>query len=374
MGVVFRAYDRKRRVPVALKTLPRLDPTALYRFKQEFRALVGVTHPNLVTLYELMAEGQTWFFTMEYVEGTQFLTYVRSAAAGIPSPPTALWSAPESDAKTADVSAALPAPGALAVNLSRLRSALRQLAEGVSALHAAGKLHRDIKPSNTLVTPAGRVVLLDFGLAAELDSVGQHQSLASGVVGTVAYMAPEQAAGLPVTPASDWYSVGVILYEALTGRLPFRGPARQVLRDKQDADPPPPRELVLGVPEDLNTLCRELLRRDPARRPTGRDVLHRLGQAAEGLAAGSTLPIRPRPLFVGRHAHLTVLAEAFAAVRQGQTVAVSIHGPSGAGKSALVQHFLDGLSERDVAVVLAGRCYEQESVPYKALGSLGPVR
>ena len=332
MGVVYRAFDRKRQATVALKTLPQLDPTALYRFKQEFRALAGVSHPNLVTLYELVADGPAWFFTMEYVDGVDFLSHVR-------------------EGKTRDG--------------QRLRGALRQLAEGLSALHAAGRLHRDVKPSNVLVDRAARVVLLDFGLAAELDVAGQHQSTERHLLGTAAYMAPEQAAALPVSPASDWYSVGVMLYEALAGRLPFVGGFYQVLHDKQQLDPPPPRPA--DAANDLDALCMEMLRRDPAARPSGRDVLLRLGAAAAPL---SLAPVGSRPLFVGREAHLQALNEAFLAMRQGRTVALWMHGPSGAGKSALARRFLDDLVERGEAVVLTGRCYEQESVPYKALDSL----
>jgi tRNA A-37 threonylcarbamoyl transferase component Bud32 len=348
MGVVYKARDLRRGQAVALKTMQRPDPAALYRFKQEFRALADLAHPNLVRLYDLVADAGRWFFTMELVEGVHFLRHVRGPAAG--SGPV---QAPDAD------------------GLARLRDVVRQLAEGVAFLHAAGKLHRDVKPSNVLVTPEGRVVLLDFGLAADLDRSGQHLSTERHVVGTAAYMAPEQAAGEGVSPASDCYAVGVMLYEALTGQLPFGGSSLHVLLDKQQRDPPAPHGLDANIPQDLSDLCMELLRREPAARPSAGDVLASLGPGGETRSA-VVPPPAPRagaPL-VGRERHLTALEDAFQAMRRGQTVLAFVHGQSGMGKTALVQHFLDRLTQGRAAVVLAGRCYEQESVPYKALDGL----
>jgi hypothetical protein len=383
MGVVYQAYDRQRNDRVALKTFRHLDPAAIYYIKQEFRTLADVTHPNLVSLYELISEGDQCFFTMQLLEGVDFLSYVWGL--GIEPHADSQRDRSSSAAGDAETVAYVPrsktdGPSALTEHdnaasgggppfkLDRLRRALSQLVEGVCALHRAGKLHRDIKPSNVFVTRDQRVVLLDFGLATE-QAEQDETSPPQGVVGTAFYMSPEQAAGLPATSASDWYCVGVMLYQALTGRLPIEGSKSRVMWDKQVSDPSPPKELSPGVPDDLNALCMDLLCRNPKGRPTGEQVRRRVGVSPGESAASNEAVLRGRVPFVGRLQPMEVLREAYARLQQGRTTMVFVHGRSGMGKSVLVERFLESLRYEE-AVILAGRCYEQESVPYKALDSL----
>ena len=246
MGVVYEVHDSVRDEVVALKTLLRTSAADLYRLKREFRSLADVAHPNLVCLYELFVEDERCFFTMELVRGVSFVDYARG----------------RDRARRSD---------------DRLVHALRQLVDGVSALHRHGKLHRDIKPSNVLVTPEGRVVILDFGLIAEL--LPQHAGDVSYVSGgTPAYMSPEEGSGATPSEASDWYGVGVTLYEALTGRIPFAGPSLDVLLRKRADDPPAPAQVVPDVPADLSAICMGLLRRDPEQRLSGPEALRGLAR------------------------------------------------------------------------------------------------
>ena len=232
-----------------------------------------------------------------------------------------------------------------------------------------------------MVTPQGRVVILDFGLAAELDRQGRHQDAHGVFLGTPAYAAPEQAAAASLSPATDWYSVGVILYQLLTGRTPFDGGLLQVLRDRQERDPPAPSSLADGVPEDLDRLCRDLLNRNPLARPEGRDVLRRLqGDGPEAAVRGegahaewtvrSPAAVLPRGRLIGRASHLQALNDAYRAMCGGRTVIALVHGPSGMGKTSLIERFLDDLRLHEPVAILTGRCYESESVPFKALDSL----
>ena len=344
---------------------------ALYRFKHEFRTLADLTHPNLVSLYELIAVGDLWFFTMELIDGIDFISFLSRFPVRHDEPNPAQHRESEIQTSTPtdrEAEDKWHRDGLSPSTVSQLRWAMRQLAEGVHALHEVGKLHRDIKPPNVLVTDEGRVVLLDFGLAADLERSGSLQNPEGQIVGTVSYMSPEQARGLTVSPSSDWYSVGVMLYQGLTGRLPHEGRAAEILRKKMTVAPPRPSALLEGVPEDLSQLCMELLNQKPEDRPSGREVLSRLlTSPVRHLAGPSISALTP---LVGRGAHLKLLRSAFTTVKSGKPLVIAISGRSGSGKSTLLQSFLDDLSSAGEAVILAGRCYERESVPYKALDSL----
>jgi serine/threonine protein kinase len=381
-GSVYEAYDLERESAVALKVLNKINPSAIYRFKNEFRSLADVDHPNLVQLYELLSEGDRWFFTMELINGIDFLAYVRADAE-----PATGDEGYRTHPKTLDIEPLGPdldgtgdeadpqAPVTLPYHEGRLRSALRQLADGLVALHESSKLHRDLKPSNVLVTPEGRVVLLDLGLVRDmLPQRRIYESIDEDIVGTPAYMAPEQATGLQVTQASDWYAVGAMLYQAITGQIPYTGTVLKILTDKQSFDPKPPREVCPSVPADLDALCRALLRRAPEQRPAGRDILRVLGAdtfATDPVHASAGTTSGGSKIFIGRNRLLTRLHESYAESVNGATVTVLVHGSSGIGKSSLMRRFLEDLYHtEEEPVVLAGRCYERESMPYKAFDAL----
>ncbi len=376
MGVVYEAIDRDHETRVALKTLRTWTADSFLRFKAEFRALQDLHHPNLVSLGELLEEHGTWFFTMELVEGAPFLSWVCSRSVVEPiggevdlsegvtagEPTVGSGNAPTGDmppgtlARLAAASSSMP-PWPVA-HEGRLRAALAQLAQGLCVLHRAHKVHRDIKPANVLITRDGQVKILDFGLVIDPSRQPWPED---ELVGTAAYMAPEQATTQRVGPEADWYSVGVVLYQALTGRLPFYGPLERLIELKQAGEPPAPHVLCPSVPVDLDELCVDLLRVEPGRRPCGAEVLRRLH-----VDDRASLASAPPEHFVGRRRELVVLDDGFAASRQ-VTVTLLVHGESGVGKSALVDRFVERLRRANEAVVCAGRCHERESVPYKAV-------
>ena len=358
-GIVYEAFDRKRSIRVALKLLRQAEGRPLYRFKREFRALADISHPNLVALDELLTDGWHWFFTMELVRGVPVVAYARPSAEPTGTTDTRVRRA----------------RGRL--DEARLRFALPQLADALNTIHRVGIVHCDIKPSNVLVTPEGRVVVLDFGLASErpLGESDDELSVDSScedlvVLGTPTYMAPEQATPQHVTPAADWYSVGVMLYEMLTGQLPFSGSNLKVIEAKQSGRPRPPTDLNRHVPKDLAALSMKLLDLDPVRRPSGEAVLQCVGRTAARPAADTSIAPMPEVL-LGRESHLQSLSDAFEASTRGATVVAFVSGESGMGKTALIRHFLhDRRTKEPALLALTSRCYERESMPYKAIDPL----
>lgn len=338
MGIVYEAELIDGGPRVALKTLQSGSAAALARLKAEFRVVADLAHPNLVQLGELDTTDREPFFTMEIIRGKSFDEFVRSGFESAAATPNLPYSE------------------------QRLRDSLRQLADGLVALHEAGLIHRDIKPSNVMVTSEGRVVILDMGLAVETDD-SRFRNSQRELAGTPYFMPPEQARGEPITPAGDWYAIGVMLFEALTGERAFQ--SRQLdalLTEKSAARRLSPRDVLSAVPEDLNQLCCDLLRPLPHDRPDGAEVLRRLHVSGGALIESS--------IWIGRDRELECLTQAWQRVRRGEPQVVMVSGCSGIGKTALVDHFLARLRREESVVVLRGRCYENEAVAYRGFDSI----
>ncbi|HET8934581.1 MAG TPA: AAA family ATPase [Polyangiales bacterium] len=435
-GSVYSAYDEQRSEIVALKFLTALDPGSIFRFKSEFRLLTNLRHPNLLQLYDLSSDGTDWLLSMELIDGTNFLDFVRpvdaNATRNVESrepppyvdedPPTELppsdsltppsyedpstqpGAAPRSDPAPEAVQLVAAPTNARSLRpttvrpvyvsvpqpvlnrtsrplvIERLRDVLLQLTDGLHALHRHARLHRDLKPANLLVAKSdGRLVICDFGLAL-LGKSGQtprrRDSLPANdtvfdtkreIAGTPMFMSPEQVAGGTLTVASDWYSVGVILYVALTGHIPMPVTRTKVGAAVERLPIPDPRELEPGVPEELAALALRLMDPDPKRRSGYSDVLAALSGSDERVVKHDSFIYSA---FLGRENELAALQRAFDTTKEAMPTAVLLSGSSGMGKSALAQHFLTEIESEADALVLRGRCYEHEQLPYKTLDPL----
>lgn len=347
-GTVYEVFDRVKQSNLALKLLSRLEPATLYRFKREFRALADVNHPNLVRLYDLASDQGHWFFTMEMVEGQDFLSYVRARrpdGLGLDEPEER-------------------------VDIFRLHHAAEQLTHALMALHATGKIHCDLKPNNVLITREDRLVLLDLGLVRDLAGGRVFESIDESISGTPAYMSPEQGAGIRVDPASDWYGLGAMMYEALAGRLPFQGSVVQTIIQKQHNDPPLLTEIDATIPAHLARLCMALLHRDPIKRPNGTQILEALGSKVE-IGPSSSGRTSESQSYLMRYDLHNILVANLDLVNAGAMRAVMLHGPSGMGKTVVLRMFLSHVRhEHSDALVFEGRCFQRESMPYKALDQL----
>lgn len=234
MAQVYLARDNVLDRPVAVKELvPEFatDPSFVERFRREAQAAAGLTHANIVSVYDWGSQDGTYFIVMEYVDGPSLSQVIRSEGALHPR-------------RAAEIAA--------------------QVADGLGFAHARGVVHRDIKPGNVLLTKSGQAKVTDFGIARALSAQDEDLTQAGSVMGTATYFSPEQAQGHTVDQRSDLYSLGVVLYEMVTGKPPFSGetPLAISYRHVQDT-PEPPSTRIAGVPRGLEAIIMKLLSKKP---------------------------------------------------------------------------------------------------------------
>jgi len=338
MGIVFRATDEKLQREVAVKVVPRAasSPDARERLLREARAAAALNHPGIVAVHDAGEHLGMPFFVMELVAGT---------------------------------SLHLERP----TELSEIIRVACLICDALEHAHTHGIVHRDLKPDNVLWTtaPAPRgIKLADLGVAVHLSA--SHRITDSGaIVGTVSYMAPEQAMGEAVDGRADLYALGVVLYELVTGRLPFTG-ARplEVVSQHVHAPVVPPRALTPSIPPALDAAILRLLAKQPAQR------FATAGEAREALARSLTASVVParteapatvailealsRGKLVGRAAELSQARELWRRTREGAGHCLLISGEPGAGKTRLARELLIQAA-LDGALVLTGACYEYEA-------------
>jgi serine/threonine protein kinase len=328
MGVVHRIVDCDLGREMAVKSLgaPRADD--LYRLKREFRLLADIRHPNVIRLYELFVDDFKACFTMDLVTGSSLFDFTHRKGN---------------------------------CDYGSLRAVAKQLAEGLRAVHESGKLHRDVKPSNVIVTPAGRVVLLDFGLSTPLSRRNARTRGAGVLLGTRGYISPEQIRGEPLTRAADWYGFGVTLFEAATGRRPFDDLFKAVPPSHRVESPGRIISLLRDVPADLDELVAGLLDPVARKRPDEAEVMSVLS----GVAAARD-KVRSRPVPEAHATEARSLARTIDRLDHGRANVVRVYGRAGAEKGAIVERFLD---EREMhgTLVLRGRCRPCEEVGFNAL-------
>ncbi len=344
MGEVYRAFDPRLGRDVALKVIRRVltdDDSALDRLLREATLASALNHPNIVTIYETGVVGSDRYIAMELIEGS---TLRQLAAQGLP--------------------------------LSRIVGIARQVAEALAVAHGAQIIHRDIKPDNVMVRPDGYVKLLDFGLAraqpnqfgAGSTDAGRSSTEAGLILGTIGYMAPEQARGESVSAEADVFSLGVLLYELVTGRHPFMAASQLgTLNALMWETPEPPSLLNPELPRALDQLILESLQKDQRLRPGASEVMYRLALAHDSniATALSSVAVTPRRLaarsdVVGRDEELAAMNDEFERARRGKARMVVISGEAGVGKTTLVEAFVAELEERgEPARIGRGRCSER---------------
>jgi len=262
MGRVFRAFDKKMEEEVALKLIkPEIaaDKRIVERFRNEIKIARKITHKNVCRMHDLNEDAQTLYLTMEYVRGEDLKSLIR---------------------RTKHL-----APGTAV-------SIVLQIAEGLAEAHKLGIIHRDLKPQNIMIDKEGNAKIMDFGIARSLQTQGLTGEKA--IIGTPEYMSPEQIEGKETDPRSDIYSLGVILYEMLTGRVPFEGDTPLSVALKHKTEPPEdPHKINPQIAKDLGLLVLRCLEKLKERRvQSAEELMAELSKVEEGIPiAGKVLPI-----------------------------------------------------------------------------------
>ena len=338
MGEVFRAHDSKLDRPVALKLLPADvagDAARLRRFHAEARGASSINHPNILVIHDFGEIDGRPFIVSEYVEGETLRERIASGPLRVTK----------------------------AVHIAV------QVAAALAAAHARGIVHRDIKPENVMIRPDGYVKVLDFGLLKLMPSdsfVGDVTRTESGsVLGTPRYMSPEQARGLDTDPRSDVWSIGVLLYEMLTGRPPFIGAsAADVIAAILHVEAAPI-DAQTHLPDALSRILSTTLAKDADLRYDSAAELHTaLADVRSGMDAGDAVtpptPSVGSTAMVGRDHQRAEMVGAYRRVVAGRGELLSISGEPGAGKTTLVDDFLRSCGTGDVRCRIGrGRCSER---------------
>ncbi len=336
MGEVYRARDPLLERELVLKVLPRrtqLQNDPLERFVREARAASALNHPNIVTIYAIGESDGCHFIAMELVTGKTLRQLARD--------------------------------GVTAKTVGQVGS---QAARALAVAHEAGIVHRDIKPENVMVRDDGYVKILDFGIAQlsrmEEDNESTRDSRLTRpgmVVGTMRYMSPEQATADPITPASDMFSLGLVLYELATGRHPFEASSDMaVLSAIILREAPPPSRLNARLPKEFDSLMERMLKKSPAARPPAIEVAAILAAIAEPTAStDSAIQLTSRSEVVGRELEKMALKEEFMAASSGNASMVCVSGEPGIGKTTLVEDFLSDVVRGSLHLVARGRCSER---------------